>query len=286
MMMINTAVHALVTVLAVAIAYAFVAGELTGNNSQVDKLWSLLPIVYAWIVAGYGACRPRLVLMAVLVTLWGVRLTVNFALKGGYSWRVWAGREDYRWPVLRSKPVVARRWRWTAFNLLFISGYQNIVILLFTLPAVVALQHAAEPLGPLDVVAAGLMLAFIAIETVADIQQWRFQSRKQTMVRAGEARTGDCRKGFVDTGLWAWSRHPNYFAEQAVWVCFYLFSVAASGQWVNWSVAGCLLLMALFQGSTAFSESISAGKYPAYPDYQQRVPRFLPLGGRRTAERP
>ena len=50
---------------------------------------------------------------------------------------------------------------------------------------------------------------------------------------------------------------------------------AASGQWFNWTIAGCLLLIVLFQGSSAFSEEISADKYPEYADYQRKVARFL-----------
>jgi steroid 5-alpha reductase family enzyme len=272
------ALGTLISIVAVVTAYAFISGELTGNNSQVDKLWSLLPIAYVWVVAGYGGFAPRLVLMGILVTLWGVRLTVNFALKGAYQWRFWTGEEDYRWLVLRGKPEFSPRWKWTVFNLLFISAYQNVLILLFTLPAIVALQYISVPVGILDYAAAGLVLFFIVFETLADIQQWNFQSKKQAMTRAGEELTGDYKKGFLDKGLWAYSRHPNYFAEQAIWVCFYLFSVAASGQWFNWSVAGCLLLVVMFQGSSNFSEEISAGKYPGYSAYQERVPRFFPFG--------
>ena len=272
------ALNTLIIITAVIIAYAFIAGELTNNNSQVDKLWSIAPIAYSWIVAGYGDYTPRLVLMSALVTLWGVRLTINFALKGAYQWRFWTGEEDYRWLVLRRKPEFSPRWKWTLFNLLFISGYQNILILLFTLPAIVALQNNEVPLGVFDYAAAGLILFFIAYETLADIQQWNFQNKKLTMIRTGNELTGDYQKGFLDKGLWAYSRHPNYFAEQAIWVCFYLFSVAASGQWFNWSIAGCLLLIVLFQGSSSFSEEISAGKYQEYTAYQKRVPRFFPFG--------
>ena len=121
------------------------------------------------------------------------------------------------------------------------------------------------------------MLFFIVYETIADIQQWNFQQRKWAGIKAGETLTGDYKKGFLDKGLWAYSRHPNYFAEQAIWVCFYLFAVAASGQWINWSMTGCLLLLVLFQGSSNFSEEISAGKYPEYKNYQARVPRFIPF---------
>lgn len=274
--------NALMTVIlltAIVIAYTFVVGEITNNNSQVDKLWSIVPIAYTWVVADFGNYTPRLVLMSVLVTLWGVRLTANFALKGAYQWKFWAGEEDYRWLVLRQKPEFSPRWKWSLFNLLFISGYQNALILLFTLPTIVALQNNNTPLGWFDYIAAGLMLAFICFEAIADIQQWNFQSKKSKMIKNGVALTGDYQKGFLDKGLWGLSRHPNYFAEQAIWVCFYLFSIAASGAWFNWSIAGSLLLFVLFQGSSNFSEEISAGKYPEYAHYQKKVHRFLPIRG-------
>ncbi len=276
------AIHALLIVLGVVVAYSFIVGELTGNNSQVDKLWSLLPILYVWIVACYGGYSPRLTVMAVLVTLWGVRLTANFAMKGAYTWRFWAGEEDYRWLVLRQKPEFQPRWKWSLFNLFFISGYQQALILLFTLPSIVALQHNDAPLGWADLLAAALMLFFIAFETAADIQQWNYQSRKHALIREGKPLTGDYEKGFLDRGLWSLSRHPNYFAEQSIWVSFYLFSAAASGEWFNWSIAGCLLLIVLFQGSAAFSEEISAGKYPGYARYQKEVSRFIPLGRKKN----
>lgn len=271
------AIHTLLLVMGAAAAYSFIVGELTGNNSQVDKLWSILPVAYVWMVAGYGDFSPRLTLMAVLVSIWGIRLTINFAMKGAYGWRFWAGEEDYRWQVLRAKPEFSPRWKWTLFNLFFISGYQHALILMFTLPTVVVLQNDTVPLGWKDAVAALLMLGFILLETMADIQQWNFQSRKRKKTGAGEPLAGGLEKGFIDTGLWAWSRHPNYFAEQAIWVSFYLFTLAANGPWFNWSIAGCLLLIVLFQGSSQFSEEISAGKYPQYREYQKRVARFFPL---------
>jgi steroid 5-alpha reductase family enzyme len=258
--------------------YCFVVGELSNNNSQVDKLWSIVPIMYTWVIADYGNYAPRLVLMAILTSVWGIRLTANFAMKGAYTLKFWAGEEDYRWAELRKKPEFQPRWKWTLFNLFFISGYQNALILLFTLPALVALQFKDVPLGMFDYAVAAFMLFFIAYEMIADIQHWRFQSKKWALINAGSELTEPYKKGFLDSGLWALSRHPNYFAEQAIWVCFYFFSVAASGQWLNWSVAGCLLLIILFQGSSNFSEEISARKYPDYAKYQKRVPRFIPIG--------
>lgn len=273
--------HVLLWVAAAAGFFCFVVGEWTGNNSQVDRLWSLLPIVYVFIVAWFGNFSSRLTLMTILVVLWGMRLTYNFSRHGAYRWKFWVGKEDYRWEILRNKKEFQPKWKWTLFNLFFISGYQNLLILLFTFPAVVALQFNAKPLGNLDYIAAALMLSFIVLETVADEQQWKYQSKKWLLINSGQPLSGDFKKGFLDRGLWSMSRHPNYFAEQGIWISFYLFSVAASGRVFNWSVAGCLLLLILFQGSAAFTEEISSGKYPEYEYYQQRVPMFFPLGERK-----
>ena len=271
------ALRAVLWITAGAWVITFVTGELTGNVSQVDKLWSLLPIAYAWTVTAHGDFSPRLLLMALLVTAWGARLTWNFSRQGAYRLRFWQGHEDYRWQVLREKPEFQPRWRWTLFNLLFICGYQNILIMLMTLPILVALQFDSTPLGVMDYLAAAAMLFLIGFETVADNQQWRFQCARKELADSGEPLTGPYARGFLAEGLWKYSRHPNYFAEQGIWISFYLFSVSASGQWLNWSVAGCLLLVVLFRGSSTFSEEISAGKYPEYRQYQQTVPRFIPL---------
>ncbi len=270
--------HALGMLLRIYIATAlltFVVAELTRNCSQVDKLWSLMPPVYAWVMADAAGYTPRVLLMAGLITAWGLRLTYNFGRRGGYSLRFWAGEEDYRWEVLRRNPLLANPWVWRLFNLGFISLYQLGLVLLFTLPMLLVVDTPGE-LGAADVSLALGMLFFLVIETVADQQQWDFQREKHRLIGAGEPLTGRFAKGFVHDGLWGFARHPNYMAEQAQWIVFYGFSVAATGRWVNWSLCGALLLVLLFQGSADFSEGISAGKYPAYRDHMVRVPRFLP----------
>lgn len=254
----------------------FAISEITGNCSQVDKIWSIMPIIYAWYIAIAGGMNERMVLMAVLVTLWGVRLTYNFSRRGAYSWKFWSGEEDYRWAVLREKPELKGKTRWLLFNLFFISLYQQGLILLFTLPILVALNGVDHPIGWMDYLCAALMIFFILIETIADQQQWNYQNEKHRRKNSGEPLGDLYGKGFTHTGLWKWIRHPNYMAEQAIWICFYLFSVAATGHWFNWSITGCLLLIVLFQGSSDFSEAISAEKYSGYKEYQERTGRFLP----------
>jgi steroid 5-alpha reductase family enzyme len=257
------------------ILFTFVVGQLTGNNSQVDKLWSIVPAPYAWFMTWKGGMDERMVLMSVLVTIWAARLTFNFARRGGYSWKFWEGEEDYRWEVLRQRPGFKNPIVWLLFNLFFICFYQNTLIFLFTVPVIAALANNAAPLGIFDWILAGSYVALVVMEFAADQQQYDFQTEKYRRKNAGED-LGEYADGFIQTGLWSKMRHPNYFAEQAIWVVFYLFSVAATGEWINWTIAGSVLLIILFKGSSDFSEEISAKKYPKYTDYQKRVGRFLP----------
>ncbi|MBN9184385.1 MAG: DUF1295 domain-containing protein, partial [Microbacterium sp.] len=240
-------------------AFCWIASLITKDTSWVDRIWSVVPVVYVWIFAIAalvdGKDAGRLLVMAVLVTLWGARLTFNFARKGGYT-----GMEDYRWAILRGRMTP---WQFQVFNLLFIVLYQNALLVLITLPASVAWQHPA-PLNGWDVLFAVLFLVFLVGEFVADQQQWNFH-------RAKRAAGGDLAPGFVSTGLFRFSRHPNFFSEQAQWWVLYLMGATAAvasglGFWggaLNWTVVGAALLSILFIGSTVFTESISAAKYPA-----------------------
>ena len=92
-------------------------------------------------------------------------------------------------------------------------------------------------------------------ETYVDQTQWNFQNEKKRLRAAGELPTGRYAAGFIRGGVWAWSRHPNYLAEQSLWIVYFLFSVAAKHR-VSWTIGGCLLLVGLFQGSSWLSESI------------------------------
>lgn len=265
-----------IIIMSSSVIACFIISELTGNYSQVDKLWSLLPVAYAWISVFYSP-SPRIMLMASLVTIWGLRLTYNFSRKGGYSLIPWRGEEDYRWKYLRESKALKGRIRFGIFNLLFISLFQNIVIFLFSSPILLAAANPEKPLTITDLVAALLMLAFIITESIADNQQYQFhkEKRKSTEINARFALS--VKQGFLSEGLWKYVRHPNFTSEQAIWICFWLFGVAASGQWFNFTVSGPLLLILVFAGSSRMTENISSSKYPEYRTYQKKIPRFLPL---------
>ncbi len=263
-----------ISMVVVSIA-CFILGEITKNYSQTDKLWSIMPFFYVVYVAFSSSWHPRLILMLILVTLWSIRLTYNFNRRGGYSWKFWTGEEDYRWTVLRQEPFLQGKFRFTLFNLFFICLYQQALILAFTLPSV-ATVASEKAIGIADIILAVLIIGCIVIETIADQQQWNFQTEKHRRKNANEPLNTEQKNGFISSGLWSKVRHPNYASEQSIWILFYLFSVASTGRWLNWSMVGCVLLVLLFQSSADFSENISANKYPEYKDYQKRVPKFFP----------
>ncbi|HWK78297.1 DUF1295 domain-containing protein [Microbacterium sp.] len=264
-----------VVVAAVASGACWVLSIATRDTSWVDRAWSIVPVVYVWIfaiaalTAGFDAAR--LIVMAVLATAWGARLTFNFARKGGYT-----GTEDYRWAILRGR---MRPWQFQAFNLLFIIGFQMTLLVLITLPAHIALTTPA-PLTAWDALFSVLFLALLTGETVADQQQWDFHRRKA----AGEA------SGFLAAGLFRYSRHPNFFFEQSQWWVFYAIGATAAvasgagfiGGALNWTIIGPILLTALFIGSTIFTESISASRYPEYAQYRRTTSMIVPLPPRAT----
>ena len=251
--------------------FVWIASLITHDYSWVDRIWSIIPVAYVWIFAGAaGLVNARLDVMAALVTVWGARLTFNFARKGGYS-----GVEDYRWAILRSR---MSRWQFEIFNFFFIVIWQNIILLLIALPAFTAFENRSVPFGGWDVVVAVFFFGSTIAETVADQQQWNFQTWKKAEQDAGREPS----PRFVQTGLWRFSRHPNFFFEQAQWWTLFFFGVIAGGSILQWTVAGPFLLTTLFVGSTIFTESITRSRYPEYANYQERVSPIIPFPPRHT----
>jgi steroid 5-alpha reductase family enzyme len=246
---------------------------LTREYSWVDRIWSLAPLAYVGIFAGRaGFADARLDVMFALVAAWGLRLTFNFARKGGYA----RGGEDYRWAVLRARMTPGQ---FQLFNLFFITLYQNAILLLISLPAYTALEHRSA-FGAVDVALAVLFAVFLAGETVADQQQWTFQQWKRAELEAGREPAG-----FVQAGLFRYSRHPNFFFEQAQWWVVAAFGASAAGS-LQWTALGAVLLTLLFIGSTRFTESISLSRYPEYAHYRRRTSAVVPWPGRRRPAGP
>jgi steroid 5-alpha reductase family enzyme len=251
---------------------AFVSGLVTRNYSTVDRLWSVLPPVFALVWLPAFRHNPRYLIAAALVVAWGLRLTANFAIKGGYSFSLRRGfyEEDYRWPVLKQK--IPNRVAFELFNLLFISGFQLALIFAFTLP-LYFLGGVTTPLGRADYLLFGLMAALLALETTADLQQLAYYRKRGRLEYRDDPRV---QLGFNTYGLWRCSRHPNYVCELGQWLVLYLVLYASTGRH-HPSGLGAAVLVLLFVGSTLMAESITGAKCPAYARWRRATPMWLPF---------
>lgn len=153
-----------------------------------------------------------------------------------------------------------------------------------------------------DLVFSRGLMGLVLLAFFADQQQWReyctrlavrgpklkcripdYQNAKKEYQKTAKVpprfQQEDLDRGFIVTGLWSWSRHPNFAAEQSVWVVLYQWSCWVTDVYFNWTIVGALSYLILFQASTWFTELISAKKYPEYAEYQKRVGKFLPRLG-------
>ena len=255
-------------VLIIVAAVAFFAGLFTRNYSHVDRVWSLLPPVYAIIWGTAFFSEPLYLIPSVLVILWGTRLTFNFARRGGYAFDFKNGftEEDYRWPILREK--IPNRFLFEIFNLFFIVGFQLGLIFLFTLPLFFVGMRAeagAAALTPAHVILAILWLLCLIGELTADNQQYRFQENKRS--RGG--------LGFNTQGMWKYSRHPNYTFELLQWIILAVYALVSGVAFIP-AFLGAVILVILFVGSTRMTENITVSKYPDYAKWQKITSPWIP----------
>jgi steroid 5-alpha reductase family enzyme len=236
----------------------FIFSRAFNNTSVYDPYWSLAPIpIAAYLALGPGAGNGfplRAVVVLTIVTLYGVRLTWNWA-------RGWAGlsHEDWRYAGFREQ-LPRTYWLMSFFGLHF---FPTVMVLLGCLPLFGALVEPQHPFGPLDVIAALVTLGAITIEGVADNQLRAFRQHKRA--------EGD----ICDVGLWRYSRHPNYFGEASFWVGLYLFGLAAGAP--AWTGVGALAMLVLFVGaSIPMAEKRSLKRRPHYAEHQRKVSMLVP----------
>ncbi|HTQ18060.1 DUF1295 domain-containing protein [Mycobacterium sp.] len=247
--------------LATVVVFAF--SRAYHNSSFYDAYWSVIPPLlafYWWSQAGPGVDQLRCWLVAVLVTVWAVRLTANWVY--GFPG---LHHEDWRYPMFRER---AGRWEF-AVDLVAIHLIPTLQVFTGMLPVYVCMTHAGPDIRWLTLLAFVVGLAAVAIELVADVQLHRFARDRQP----GQ---------LLDRGLWSWSRHPNYFGELSFWFALALFGVAASPSDAWWLFAGTLAMLGMFLGaSIPMMETRSLQRRPGYQDVIDRVPRLVPRPPRR-----
>lgn len=249
---------ALVVILGVGVA-SWLLSVVKKDVSFVDSLWSLFFLIAAIVFA--VAAQPlsaRATLVLVLVAIWALRLSIYITARN------WGQSEDYRYQSIRANNEPGFAFK----SLYIVFGLQGLLAWLVAMPLLPAITSDAS-LSALDAVAAMLWVVGFVFEAGGDYQLSRFKARE------------DSKGKVLDTGLWRYTRHPNYFGDFCIWWSFYLFAVATGG-W--WSIASPILMSILLLkvSGVAMLENTITERRPEYADYIRRTNTFFP-GPPRTA---
>ena len=221
--------------------------------SFVDSLWSFFFLLAAIVFASETApLTARGYLVLALVAIWSTRLSVYITARN------WGEPEDYRYQQIRAnnEPAFALK------SLYIVFGLQGVLAWLIAMPLLPAIS-SDTPLNVIDVVATLLWITGFVFEAGGDYQLSKFKARE------------DSKGQVLNTGLWRYTRHPNYFGDFCIWWSFFLFAVAAGGWWTIASPVLMSLLLLKVSG-VAMLESTIGERRPKYADYIRNTNAFFP----------
>jgi steroid 5-alpha reductase family enzyme len=222
--------------------------------SIVDAFWGpAFLLLSAAAAVGSDGVPERRGLVLSLVALWGLRLGLHIAR------RARGQGEDRRYAAMRAEhgDRFARRSLVTVFML------QGALVVVIGLPVVVALTADAPPLGPVDLLAAGVFAVGFAFEAIGDRQLARFKADPANRGRV------------MDRGLWRYTRHPNYFGDATLWWGLAGFAFATGAWWCLPCPAIMSFLLRRVSGVPLLEKDLRQRR-PEYADYVRRTPAFFP----------
>ena len=229
---------------------------LLKDSSIVDIFWGTGFFITAWFYFfltpdGFAA---RKLLIVILTTIWGLRLSIHILLRN------WGHGEDYRYQQWRQE--AGSNWWWRSFFKVFL--LQGALMWIISAPLLAAQSNPNPPrLIWLDYLGAILWGIGFFFEAVGDWQLARFRANP------------DNKGKLLNTGLWYYTRHPNYFGDAAQWWGFYLIATAAGGYWTIFSPIIMTLLLRRVSGVTMLEKSLKESK-PGYKEYVETTNPFIP----------
>ena len=222
--------------------------------SIVDILWAPAFAVITWVNATITPIHDaRAWIVLALVSIWALRL-------GSHVFQRWLRlkHEDYRYAAIRKRhgpnfPLTSLFW---------IFWLQALLLWVISWPLQAIFAHTM-PLGWLDCVGIALAMSGIVIEAVSDVQLTKFRANPQNYQHVLEA------------GLWAWSRHPNYFGDFIMWWGYLILSLASGGAW--WLVFSPIVMSALLihYSGVGLMEDTIKDRRPGYVEYVRRTSSFI-----------
>ena len=232
----------------IAWTYSFVKT----NVNIVDSLWSLMFLTLALVYTLMSDTGSRSALILLLVSVWAIRLAVHL------THRNWNKPEDHRYATIRANNEPNFKFK----SLYIVFGLQATLALIISTPLQLAINNTLA-ISLLDLVALALFIIGLTFEAAADYQLQRFSYNP------------DNRNKVLNTGVWRYSRHPNYFGECCIWWSFYLFALPVGGWWTVFSPVLMTLLLLKVSG-VGLMESTIKSRRPGYADYVKQTSAFIP----------
>jgi len=243
-------------IILVLLILLWVVSVFIKNVSIVDLFWGFgFVVINTFYVLSSSEVTARQLLVLVLVSVWGLRLSVYL------GWRNIGKAEDFRYQEFRRKYGPERYW-WFSFFQTFL--LQGVLMMLISTPLLGA-NFGEQNSGLQWLDYAGILVWIIGFtfEAGGDIQLARFKSNPQN-------------KGKVlNTGFWKYTRHPNYFGDSAVWWSYALFCIAAGSYWLSLGSVLMTLLIIKVSGVALLEKSLTNTK-PQYSEYIRKTNAFIP----------
>lgn len=245
----------LILILFAYMSLCFVLSLIKKRNDVADVAWGLGFMLIAWSSFFLSAAFTwRAVLVSILVSIWGLRL----------AWHIYTRNqgkpEDYRYLAWR------KEWGKYFYPRSFVQVYllQGTFLLIIALPVLLINKSSGRALGFLDLLGVAFWLLGFYFESVADAQLAQFLKNPAN------------KGSLMQSGLWAYSRHPNYFGEVTLWWGLWLIALAVPHGWLG--IIGPITISFLIlkvSGIPLLEKSME--KYPEFVEYKQRVNAFIPL---------
>lgn len=223
------------------------------DASIIDPCWSLFFAVSGWVAYELVSSEhPRAQLLMVLLWVWALRLAIHLGLRArGHG-------EDFRYRKWREQH--GSIWWWRSYFTVFL--LQGILAWIICTPLVGAVLEPSAPLGLWDALGVALWLVGFLFEALGDWQLTRFRADKNNQGKV------------LDTGLWRYTRHPNYFGDAVLWWGFFCFAIP-NAPWTIYAPVLMTLLLLRVSGVALLEKTLVHTK-PAYRDYIARTSAFFP----------
>jgi steroid 5-alpha reductase family enzyme len=229
---------------------------LIKNASIVDIFWGFgFVVVNAFYVFNLETINPRNFLLLLLVSIWGLRLTIYLAIRN-----IGKG-EDFRYQQFRKDYGEKRYWWFSYFQVFLLQG---VLILIVSLPLIgIHSNEISSDLIWLDYIAFLVWIIGFSFEVGGDYQLYQFKKNNKSKGK------------ILTTGFWKYTRHPNYFGDSAVWWSYALFSIAAGSYWEIIGAVIMTLLIIKVSGVALLEKTLNNSK-KMYKDYIKNTNAFFP----------